>query len=234
MSDSEVIKYFNKNQFLKLNRAGQFYLIPAMFFPFIASIFYFSIFEGGAVAQGIYLAAKIFIFVYPLFFISKTDSFKNAFRFKEKEFLLGFTVGVAIFAVGYALIQVPWLWQEIQRATPFVKAKIDGFGVAEHYLLMAIVISFLHSMLEEYYWRWFVFGASKSNIASAVAFSLHHFIVLDFYFPVFVALILTAMVAIGGIMFNFLYSRKKNVWGAWSAHVLVDLFIFYVGYVLLQ
>ena len=202
--------------------------------PFIASIFYFLIFNGGILAQGMYLSAKVFILVYPLFFIKRSDPIKDAFRFNPKEMLRGLAVGLIIFAAGYVFIRMPPMWQEIQKAEPFVKIKLEAFGISAHYLIYAIIISLIHSMLEEYYWRWFVFGASKSRLVSAFAFSLHHFVVLDFYFSRWMALILTAMVAAGGLIFNFLYERKLNIWGAWSAHVLADLLIFYAGFLLLK
>jgi uncharacterized protein len=67
--------------------------------------------------------------------------------------------------------------------------------------------SLLHSLLEEYYWRWFVFGQLHRLIAlwpaimiSALAFMGHHVVVLGVYLTETprVAWIISAAVAIGG------------------------------------
>lgn len=210
------------------------YIIPAMTVPFIASIFYFVIFDGEKTAQIIYLLAKIFIFIFPVFFIKNLVPFKKAFKFDLGELLFGAIIGVAIFISGYVIIKFPIVMNEIKMAKPFVEAKINNFGVANHYILMAVVISFAHSMLEEYYWRWFVYGASKRNVLSAISFSLHHFIVLNYYFIWSTAFILTFIVALGGVLFNLLYKQKESIWAPWGAHVGADLFIFYVGFLLLN
>lgn len=208
-------------------------LIPAAFVPFFAAVFYFDILDGTRAAQVLYLLAKVFILIYPLFFMSKTDGFKQAFKMDFKGLSAGIAVGGVIFAAGYALFKIPAVFDVIAAAAPFVKRKAAGMGVADHYLTMAFVISFVHSMLEEYYWRWFLFGASKALFLSAGAFSLHHFVVLDFYYDWPAALALTFLVFAGGVIFNLLYRCRKNVWGAWAAHAGADLLIFYVGYVLL-
>jgi len=205
------------------------HLIVAMTLPLLASVFYFEVFDGQILAQILYLAAKIFILIFPLLFIKQLSPFKKVFKFDIKELVLGAIIGMAIFGLGFLLIKLPAIAEIVMSAAPFVQSKINSFGVMEHYLLMALVISFVHSMLEEYYWRWFVYGESKKLILSAGAFSLHHFVVLNYYFDVWAALVLTLIVAMGGVLFNLLYARKENIWGAWAAHVGADLFIFYVG-----
>jgi membrane protease YdiL (CAAX protease family) len=200
-----------------------------MIFPFLACLIYFNILDGMAFAPVIYLAAKIFLLAFPLFFIKSLAPIKSVFKFDFGAFVRGSTVGVLIFATGYLVLNLPFIWDIVKSAAPHITSKINSFGVMHHYLAMALGISFVHSMLEEYYWRWFVYGISGKNILSAVTFSLHHFIVLNYYFNILVALALTTLVALGGIIFNFLYAKEKNIWGAWAAHVGADLFIFYTG-----
>lgn len=212
----------------------KYYLLPAAFVPFLASIIYFNLLDGSAAAKTVYLLSKIFIFAYPLFFLSRTTPFKTVFAFNLRELLLGILIGTGIFICGLGIIHTPALWKIIETATPFVMRKATSLGVAEHFILTALIVSFIHSMLEEYYWRWFLYGASGASVFSAMAFSLHHFIVLDYYYDKATAFILTLLVFAGGLIFNALYERKKNIWGAWAAHVGADLLIFYVGHILLN
>ena len=208
-------------------------LAIAMTLPFFASILYFKILDGHELAPMIYLLAKVFILVFPLFFIRHLRPFRSVFRFDARELLFGTAVGAAVFLVGWLLIRIPFVLNMIDDAAPFVQSKGESFGVLQHYLLFAFVISFIHSMLEEYYWRWFVYGASGTALLSSIAFSLHHYIVLDYYFTAPLAIIFTIAVALGGMLFCWLYARKGNIWGAWGAHVGADLLIFYVGSLLL-
>ena len=57
-------------------------------------------------------------------------------------------------------------------------------------MLLAGFISILHSLLEEYYWRWFIFGELKQYVPlvmaitlSSLAFMAHHVIVLYVFLP---------------------------------------------------
>lgn len=210
------------------------YLWTAGLVPFLASVFYFDLFDGTQAARLIYSAAKLFILIYPLFFIGRTIPFKKAFRLDLRELGRGAAVGAAIFGAGALLLALPAVGREIAAAAPFIRSKISSFGVENHYLAMALAVSFVHSMLEEYYWRWFLFGASRKNILSAAAFSLHHFVVLDFYYDRPAAVVLTLLVFTGGLIFNALFARRDNVWGAWAAHAGADLFIFYAGWQILN
>src|SRR6185436_16705399 len=73
------------------------------------------------------------------------------------------------------------------RAAQAASAKLAGFGIetAVGYLLLAVFYSVLHSLLEEYYWRWFVFGhlrrflpVSLAAVLSSLVFMSHHVLVV--------------------------------------------------------
>ena len=66
------------------------------------------------------------------------------------------------------------------------------------YVALAVFYALVHSLLEEYYWRWFVFGQLRALVAptlaivlSSLAFAAHHVILLYVYLPGYV---LTAVV----------------------------------------
>ena len=76
-------------------------------------------------------------------------------------------------------------------AAELMQQKIAGFGIdsAAKYFVLAGFYSLVHSLLEEYYWRWFVFRQLErliplwpAIIVSALAFTLHHIVVLAIYF----------------------------------------------------
>ncbi len=97
-----------------------------------------------------------------------------------------------------------------------------------------------HSLLEEYYWRWFVFGQLRrlttflpAAVVSSLAFMAHHVVILAVYFPdYFVVAVLpfSLGIAVGGFVWAWLYERNGSVYAPWLSHLLVDAAIFVIGW----
>ncbi|ACC98339.1 Abortive infection protein [Elusimicrobium minutum Pei191] len=236
--------YKNEIQKKDLSNKIWFCLIPAMLIPFAASVFYFNILDGKALAKHIYALSKLFIFIWPVlcvFFIIKTPvDFKALLRFKAKPVFLGLFWGAFIFTAAFIFLHFHPFASAAQNGAEAVKSKALNFGVMEHYFLYSVFISFFHSLLEEYYWRWFVFGRLLkvmgrvgAILLSASAFGLHHFIICNFYFSLGWALFLTLCVITGGIIFNILYEKEKTLISPWLAHMGADLAIMYAGYLII-
>jgi membrane protease YdiL (CAAX protease family) len=126
-----------------------------------------------------------------------------------------------------------------------VRAKLAGFGINTlvGYLLFALFVSAIHSLAEEYYWRWFVFRQLSRGCwltiaiaASSLAFAAHHVLVLQAYFTWTSPLtwLFSAGVAIGGAVWAWLYHKSGSIYAPWLSHALVDAAIFVVGYDLLR
>jgi membrane protease YdiL (CAAX protease family) len=108
------------------------------------------------------------------------------------------------------------------------------------FFAMAAFISVLHSLLEEYYWRWFVFGRLERYLPvaaaiaiSSVAFMAHHVFVLAYYFPgrFWLATVPFSLgVAIGGALWAWLYHRFQTLYAPWISHMLADAAIMAIGY----
>jgi membrane protease YdiL (CAAX protease family) len=73
-----------------------------------------------------------------------------------------------------------------------IRAKIEEFNSASpiRYVGLAGFLAVVHSLLEEYYWRWFVFGRLRKILSlpaaialSSLAFMAHHVVVLGRFFP---------------------------------------------------
>ena len=131
-----------------------------------------------------------------------------------------------------------------------LRAKLGGFQLDSpgRFLALAAFYSLVHSGLEEYYWRWFVFAilrgaisesfprttiaASGAVAGSSVAFGLHHVIVLAQYFGWASPLTwcFSAATALGGVYWAWLYHRNGRILPVWISHALVDAALFAVGY----
>jgi membrane protease YdiL (CAAX protease family) len=122
-----------------------------------------------------------------------------------------------------------------------VKRKAAELNVREHYVLFAAFLSLANSAVEEYYWRWFVFGRCRRHLAlagaailSGLAFAAHHGIVLVVMFGVIAGVGLTLGVAIGGVFWAWLYDRYGSLYASWISHLLVDLAVMSIGYRMLE
>jgi membrane protease YdiL (CAAX protease family) len=130
-------------------------------------------------------------------------------------------------------------------AAPMIRAKIAGFGISSiaAYAALGVFYSAVHSLLEEYYWRWFTFGQLRrllplwpAVLISALGFMGHHVVVLYQFFPdkLWLALLLSAGVGIGGVFWAWLYDRTGSLYGPWLSHMLIDAGIFWIGYDLVR
>jgi membrane protease YdiL (CAAX protease family) len=118
-----------------------------------------------------------------------------------------------------------------------------GMDTPARYALLALFVVAAHSLLEEYYWRWFVFGGLRQFLTllpamalSSLAFMAHHTIVLYVYLPGefwTTALPFSLAIAIGGAVWAWLYERTDSVWSPWLSHLIVDAGIFVIGWDLL-
>jgi membrane protease YdiL (CAAX protease family) len=132
-----------------------------------------------------------------------------------------------------------------QGPTAEVREKIAAFGVhtLASYLALAAFYSLAHSLLEEYYWRWFVFGHCCRGLSlpvaiavSSVGFAAHHVLVLGTYFGYSSPLtwLFSAGIVIGGAFWAWLYRRSGSLLGPWLSHALVDAAIFVIGWDLVR
>jgi uncharacterized protein len=154
----------------------------------------------------------------------------------------GFITLAAILAV-YALIfrGTPML----ERLGETARAKVAGLGLHSPagFILLALFIAIAHSLLEEYYWRWFVHSALRERMSSglaiaisSLAFAAHHVVVLDVYLPgrFWTATIPFSLgVAFGGACWAWWYDRTRSLAGPWAAHLLADVALMAIGFDLL-
>ncbi|MSR57198.1 MAG: CPBP family intramembrane metalloprotease [Planctomycetaceae bacterium] len=164
------------------------------------------------------------------------------FRPQRADLVAGGLLGLAIVAV-IAALYFGWLRRGgfPPEAVAAIRAKVEGIGVAglPRFVTLGVFYAIGHSLLEEYYWRWFVFGRlqrlTRLPIAvglSAIGFMAHHVCVLAQFFGWASALTVffSLSVAGGGVVWALLYRRYQSLYGVWLSHLLVDTGIFAVGY----
>jgi membrane protease YdiL (CAAX protease family) len=224
-------------------------LVFAMIFPtFLALVHFVYLAHEGDTAnpaqQLAYALGKVIQFAFPLLCLAL---FEHRFprpnwpSYKGLALGVGFGVGVAaaMLLLYYAFLRDSAI---LARTPLMVRQKLVQFGVASPWRFagLALFVSVLHSLLEEYYWRWFVFRWLPRLVPwtaavafSSLAFMAHHVVVLGVYLPGgwWTGVVpLSLCVAAGGAVWAWLYDRTGSIYAPWVSHLLVDVGIFLIGY----
>lgn len=212
--------------------------------PTVVTLAYFVGAAGLAsgVQQVVYVGAKAVQFALPI--VWAWVACRERIGWPRRDFSglqWGIAFGVLVFMATNILYVMLLGNPLLQQALEPIREKITGLGVATstRFLALGVFYSLFHSLMEEYYWRWFVFDRLKQHLKlgpaiaiSSLAFAAHHVVVLWAYFahaPWLVAL-LAGAVAVGGAFWAWLYHRTGAMMAIWVSHLLVDAGIFAVGY----
>jgi len=150
----------------------------------------------------------------------------------------GFGTGVAIVA---AIVAAYFLWGRFRIEPGWVQEVVaeNGLDAPLAYVAAAASYSLVNSLLEEYVFRWFIYRklerlmpASLAVVGSALVFTAHHVIVLRSYFTWDVALVGSFGIFVGGVLWSMLYRRYESVCPGWVSHVLADVAVFAVGWMI--
>jgi membrane protease YdiL (CAAX protease family) len=128
----------------------------------------------------------------------------------------------------------------IRGSSERIRIKVQTLGILDHYWSFGLFLAVMHSLIEEYYWRWFVFGRLKevarpisAHLLAGASFSAHHVIVATQFFPLIWGTVLGLLVGVGGIIWSMMYEKQQTLAGAWISHLIADLGIPSIGHKLL-
>lgn len=220
-------------------------LIFGLTFPTLITWVYFILLarDSAAVQQTAFSIGKAVQFTLPMVwvfwirrekFVWTAQSWRGVFE--------GIASGLI---VGGLIIAAYHLWMKpagyFTQASSLIVDKVAGIGLLSlwGYLAMAVFYSLAHSLLEEYYWRWFIFrelrtlaSLAPAVLWSSIGFMAHHVLVVGSYFGWLspLTILFSLSVAIGGAYWAWLYERSQSIVGPWISHLLIDATIFVVGY----
>lgn len=229
-----------------MTRARWIVVLVALLWPGAISLMDFVLLadDTSGLQQGLFVGGKVLQFLLPVAWVLAAERFRPQWSklFSTAGLGLGLAFGLAVAGAGLA-VYYWWIkpagWLDF--AGPEIAKKIEDFHVDTvwAYFTLAAFYSLIHSLLEEYYWRWFVFGQLDklcrlwpAIVISALGFTLHHVFVLGTYFgwanPA--TWLFSGAVTVGGVVWAWLYARSGSLLGPWLGHALVDAGIFLVGY----
>ncbi|MDA1049737.1 MAG: CPBP family glutamic-type intramembrane protease [Planctomycetota bacterium] len=227
------------------SRANLAAIVFAIVFPSIVTLAYFVVVTGQPVwlQQSTAVIGKVIQFGFPAVWVCVVLREKVGCPCPTRRGIgAGFGFGLLIAA---AMLALAFLWLKpigfFDGPSEAIRAKIQDLGLntVAKYAAAGLFYSLCHSLMEEYYWRWFVFRRLRDFVRpttaiaiSSLGFMAHHVIVLAVYFgwasPA--TYLFSAAVAIGGAVWAWIYQRSDSLYGPWLSHLLVDAAIFTIGY----
>lgn len=229
----------------RVNCAKWASLTLAMLVPGFVTWMFFVGAPGGQSTKFLYSFLKIFMLVFPG--LAMLVLWKNKVRLNgpSKSSLrlglgLGVLMGAGILTVFFFIFEPMGLFDQTSHA---LKKKLGEFGVSDHwtFISLAAFICLVNSTLEEYYWRWFVFGGISqllnpvwAIVLSSGAFVLHHQVVIGHYMNdqhyFTFALFFSLCVGAAGAVWAWIYHKTGDLWAAWISHLVADVAIMVIGY----
>lgn len=227
-------------------------LVAALVFPTIATWLYFVQYAGSASVRVVYGVGKVVQFCFPVLYVGLVERGRARLTSRGQgpagrlrllqSLLIGLVMGIAVVALMLLLYGAIFKHSPTFADAPAeVRVKLQDAGADSRigFLVLALFYSLFHSLLEEYYWRWFVFGRLRYLLhfwpavaISSLGFMAHHTIVIGKYFGGLspMTILLSLGVAVGGAMWAWLYERSGVLYGPWLSHALVDAGLMAVGY----
>lgn len=220
-------------------------LLFAVTFPTLMTWVYFIALANAPAAAQLVAGGigKIIQFGLPVFWVVVVQRQRLTWpRFQRDGLLIGGLFGLAIVATMFVAYHF-WLKESADfiAGTDKVREKVAGMNInsTAKFAVMGLFYSACHSLLEEYYWRWFVFAQLRrvtplgpAIAISSLGFMAHHVLVLSAYFGwgTFLSLFFSLGVAVGGVAWSWLYHRSRSLFGPWLSHAFVDAGIFLIGF----
>lgn len=220
-------------------------LVFALTFPSLLTYLYFvQLAASPAWLQQItYAVGKTVQFAFPVVWVIGVLGERFTWRTpRTNGVAIAFGFG-ALVAISMCLLYYGW-WQPeglLEPAEARIRNKIASLGLDTtwKYAVLGLFYVSCHSLLEEYYWRWFVFRHLRIQCAlvpaitiSSIGFMAHHVILLATYFgwesPI--TYFFSIPIAMGGAFWAWSYDRYRSLYGPWLSHGLVDAAIFWIGF----
>ena len=186
-------------------------------------------------------AIKILLFLgLPLFLslTAKDIAYRELFRFQKKGFAIALGLGLGLYAL---ILGAYFLIGGFFDFSAIVGNLSANAGVTkENFLFVSLYISFVNSLLEEFFFRGFVFtnlkrlkSRSFAHLFSAAAFSLYHVaMMIGWFSPLLFTLVMTGLV-VGGMIFNYMNERLNTIYCSWLTHMFANFAINTIGFLLM-
>lgn len=150
------------------------------------------------------------------------------------------TAAILCISVYLIILGGYFLLKDVFDFSAITTSLTKNIGVtAENFIFVSLYISFVNSLLEEFFFRGFAFitlkritGRRFAYLFSASVFAIYHIAMMIGWFSFDVFLIILAGLFAGGLIFNYLNERSSTVYPSWLVHMFANFAINTVGFIL--
>lgn len=177
------------------------------------------------------LKIVLFLIVPVAFFkLQKEKIFSNSFVLNKKSMLKLSLLGIAIYLIIMAAF---FITKNVFDYSSLVASLSSDQNVSpQSFIWVALYISFCNSFLEEFLFRFVAFlklseyiPKTAACIFSALAFSVYHIAMIGSSFPIPLLLLSLVGLAAGGLIFNYIDAKNRNIYNSWIVHMFADFAI---------
>lgn len=163
----------------------------------------------------------------------RDSSLRQVFRPSKQGLRRALGLGGAVYVL---ILGAYFLLRNHLDFSPILDNLPDGVTKAT-FPLVALYISFINSLLEEFFFRGFAFLSLRQRMRgasffSAVAFALYHTAMMLGWFPPVVFALALGGLTVGGLLFNWLDKHDGTLYTGWLVHMFANFAINTVGMIL--
>lgn len=181
---------------------------------------------------------KIFVFlVVPIIYSVKKKDLPLVLFFKiktRKEFIKSLMLALAIYM---GIMTAYFILRSFIDLDNIQNILSDSLNISKtNFIYVALYISFINSLLEEFFFRGFIFlnlngtmARWKAYVISAFGFSIYHVAILSNWFNPLLFIVALIGLFVGGVIFNWLDEKTQNIYNSWLVHMFANFAINTVG-----
>ena len=167
----------------------------------------------------------------------KEIDLKSIFKPSKKGIFTALVLCVPMYII---IVGAYLLFKDVFDFSGITASLTEGIGVnKDNFIWVSLYISFVNSLLEEFFFRGFAFltlrrftGTKFALYFSAIAFACYHIAMMTDMFTVWIFGISMLGLIIGGIIFNLLNIKSENLYTSWFVHIFANFAINTIGFVL--
>lgn len=208
--------------------------------PTMSVLFSFSWSESELQSQIFFIFAKLWIILIPIYWIYRIEESRFSLgEINSKGMYQSIVSGILIFlAVG-----IIFLIFGDTLDVDLMKQEIGGTGLLNPHIFLLGVSYWItvNSLVEEFVFRQFIGDRileftgreSVTILLSAAIFTLHHTVLLGYYFEPWQNVISSIGIFIAGAIWSLLWLRHRSLFVCWISHAIADVAVFGIAYVIL-
>ena len=191
--------------------------------------------QPGYVTKSIIKISVFLIIPFILNFLKGDGKIADYLKAKDKKSVyisIALGLGVYGFIMGAYFITSPFI-----DFTIIKNELLQELGVSRtNFIFVAIYISFVNSLLEEFFFRGFLFlgllekaPRKTAYVLSSLLFAIYHIAVMDSWFNPYLFILAMVSLFTGGLIFNYLNEKNKTILNSWIVHMMANFAINHVG-----